>query len=284
MGQHLTLSLFAAGYFVVATGRGVCRIALKDKIIYDPAVLTEPGDVKNLLAKHEPDVIIHNAALSKPDECAANRDLCLKINVEATRYLLENAGGGHFIYISTDFVFGENGPHAEDAETAPLNFYGESKLLAEQLVKQSGKKFTIVRPVFIYGKVWEGIRPTFVHWVKNNVEQQKSIKVVSDQLRTPAYVEDICNGINEIVKREALGVYNLAGKDILSPYEMAMKTAEALQLNVSLINKVTAETFAEPVKRAKRSGLLIEKAQKDLGYSPVSFEDGVRLTFGLLKP
>ncbi len=163
----------------------------------------------------------------------------------------------------------------------PLNFYGQSKLLAEQLVNESRKKTTIVRPVFIYGKVWEGIRPGFLQWVKNNLEQGKSIKVVSDQWRTPTYVKNICNGVEKIISKQATGIYHLAGKDIVSPYEMAVKAAQALRLNDSLIEKVTAETFPEPVKRAKRSGLLIAKAQRDLGYEPVSLDEGIRLTFDL---
>jgi dTDP-4-dehydrorhamnose reductase len=242
--------------------------------------LTDKAAVEQMLLKHSFDVIIHNAALSKPDECENNKNECLNINVESTRYLLQ-AAGVHFIYISTDFIFGENGPHAEDAETGPLNFYGESKLRAERLVIETSDRYTIVRPVFIYGHAGEGMRPTFLHWVKTSLEQQKQIKVVSDQIRTPTFAEDICKGISTIIATEVTGVFNLAGKDILSPYDMAVKTAEILQLDSSLIHEVTAETFAEPVRRAKRSGLKIEKAQRQLNYSPVNFEEGVRLTFGI---
>lgn len=280
LGQHLTCYLKNAGYQVIATGKGPNRILKCNGIVYEEAELTNKNAVEQMLLKFSPDVIIHTAALSKPDECENDKNRCLDVNVEATRYLLD-AAKGHFIYISTDFIFGENGPHAEDAETGPLNFYGESKLLAEKLVTQSGKKYSVVRPVFIYGPAGQGMRPSFLHWVKNNLDQKKQIKVVSDQSRTPTFVEDICKGIETIITKEATGVFNLAGKDILSPYDMAVKTAQVLQLDSSLIEKVTAETFPEPVKRAKRSGLKIEKAERELGYEPVSFEEGVRLTFGV---
>jgi dTDP-4-dehydrorhamnose reductase len=128
------------------------------------------------------------------------------------------------------------------------------------------------------------MRPTFLHWVKSNLEQGKQIKVVGDQLRTPTYVTDICVGLLNIISLKAKGGFHLAGKDILSPYQMAITTAKLLQLDVSLIEQVTAETFAEPVARAKRSGLFITKAQNELGYNPVSFEDGVRLTFPGYSP
>ncbi|WP_018617019.1 SDR family oxidoreductase [Segetibacter koreensis] len=280
LGQHLTLSLQRAGCEVIATGRGESRIGRENKITYTAAELTNRNAVRTMLSNYKPDVIIHNAALSKPDECNSNRQLCRQVNVKATRFLLEN-DADHFIYISTDFVFGENGPHAEDEVTNPLNFYGESKLLAEQLVTESAIRATIVRPVFIYGQVWEGMRPGFLQWIKSSLEQKKVIKVVTDQLRTPTYAKDICGGIEKIITKQAEGIYHFAGKDVVSPYEMAVKTAEALQLDASLVEKVTAETFPEPVKRAKKSGLLIEKAKRELGYNPVSFDEGIKLTFGL---
>lgn len=278
LGQHLCIFLKSAGYEVIATGRGESMLLCSEEVQYVATELTNNEEVKSLVKKYKPDVIIHNAALSKPDECNANKDLCIKSNVESTRFLLRE-GAEHFIYISTDFIFGEDGPHSEDAQPAPLNFYGESKLAAEQLVKESGLKNIIVRPAFIYGKIWTGIKPTFLHWIKNSIEQQKIINVVSDQLRTPTLVTDICKGIEKIIVKEATGSMHLAGKDVISPYDMAMKTAKVLQLDASFINKVNSETFPEPVKRARRSGLKIDKATRELQYEPVSFEEGVKLTF-----
>ncbi len=279
LGQHLCLFLLDKGYDIIATGRGICRVPSKH-LLYRQCELTESKEIALLLNMHQPTVIIHTAAMSKPDECNADKALCIKANVEATKNLLL-CETSHFIYISTDFIFGENGPHAEDESPNPLNFYGESKWQAEQLVKQTNCKTTIVRPVLIYGEIWEGLKGNFLYWVKSSLEQDKPIKVVSDQLRTPTYVNDICKGLQTIIDKEATGAYHLAGKDIISPYEMAIATAKVLRLNAALIEKVTADTFPEPVKRAKRSGLKIDKARRELGYEPVSFEEGVRLTFGV---
>jgi dTDP-4-dehydrorhamnose reductase len=280
LGQHLGLHLAGKGFEVCATNRGVCKIPLRENIIYEEVELTKSETVSRLLDYHKPQVVIHTAAMSKPDECNEHKELCLASNVQATKNLLQFPVT-HFIYISTDFIFGENGPHGENEIPAPLNFYGESKLMAEGEVKNSGIPYSIVRPVFIYGKTWNGLRPTFLHWVKNNLEQGKSIKVVSDQSRTPTYVEDICNGIYSIIDKKATGDFHLAGKNILSPYEMAIATANTLGLDASLIQNVTSETFPEPVHRAKRSGLKIDKAIRELDYNPVSFEEGVRLTFSI---
>ena len=281
LGQHLTAFFAGKGFTVMGVSRGQRRIPEKINIIYQESELTSVSNLRNLFENFQPAVIIHTAAMSKPDECDALKEQCLLNNVKATGHLVQFAKElqAHFIQISTDFIFGENGPHAEEAIPNPLNFYGQSKLMAEELVMDSGLPFTIIRPVFIYGKLWEGMRPSFLHWVKQNLEQGKKIKVVTDQVRTPTYVEDICRGIETVVQKKITGKYHLAGKDSLSPYQMALTVAEVLRLNQSLIEPVTADTFPETVIRAKKSGLLIHKAQKELGYEPVSFKEGVRLTF-----
>jgi len=255
-------------------------VAANADYVYESIDLTDRVAIESILLKHQPDVIIHNAAMSKPDECNNDKEACIQHNVKATEYLLQYClPKSHFVYISTDFVFGEDGPHSEDDVKGPLNFYGESKLQAERLVEQRTGLNTIVRPVFIYGEVLTGMRPSFLHWVKNNLEQGKQIKVVSDQQRTPTYAMDICKGIATIIRQKESGSFHLAGKDIVSPYDMAITVATVLGLDKNLIENVTSTTFPEPVKRAKKSGLTIDKAQRILQYHPVSFEEGVKLTF-----
>ncbi|MFL9483824.1 SDR family oxidoreductase [Chitinophagaceae bacterium LWZ2-11] len=283
LGQHLTFSLSDISHEVTAVSKGSCRIEGKSGFLYKSLDLTDKTAVEELVAELKPQVIIHNAAMSKPDACNDDKDECLRQNVDTTSFLLHAAKeyASYFIYVSTDFIFGENGPHAETATPEPLNFYGESKLKAEQLVKQSGLKYAIMRPVFIYGPAWQGMRPTFLHWVQNSLAAGKKIKVVNDQWRTPTYVYDICNGIRKMIELQAEGYFHLAGKDILTPYQMAVSVAQILGLDASLIESVTSESFPEPVKRSKRSGLKIEKAREILGYEPVSFEEGVRESFKL---
>jgi dTDP-4-dehydrorhamnose reductase len=281
LGQHLTQYFAAKKLNVIAVGRGACRIENKNGFIYESIDLTDTYYVNKCLQTYKPDIVIHAAAMSKPDECDANKKECLLQNVDVTDSLIQAAANffPHFIYISTDFIFGENGPHSEDEIALPLNFYGETKLKAERIVRKSGLLCSIVRPVFIYGKLYAGMRPSFLHWVKNNLEQNKPIKVVSDQQRTPTYAIDICKGIESIICKRVPGDFNLAGKDIISPYQMAITVARVLHLNELLIENVTSATFPEVVVRAKQSGLKIDKAVKELNYHPVSFEEGVMLSF-----
>ncbi|MFP5040136.1 SDR family oxidoreductase [Parasediminibacterium sp. JCM 36343] len=281
LGQHLTDYFAQKGLSVSAISRGQNQNNLTEKLNFLSLDLTHKEAVIAAIATIKPDVIVHNAAMSKPDDCHNNQALCIEQNLMATSYLLEAAEATrpYFLYVSTDFIYGEDGPHSEDAVPNPLNFYGESKLMAEELVKKSGLLYGIMRPVFIYGPSYGTMKPTFLHWVKNNLAQQKQIKVVTDQQRTPTYVYDICKGVYAMIMQKINTDINLAGKDILSPYEMAIMVAETLQLDKNLIEPVTSDTFPEIVKRAKRSGLTIGKARELLGYEPISFEEGVKITF-----
>ncbi len=284
LGQHLSIYMHNNKYEVYAVSRGENKIP-DAKISYFNLELTNKELVIAMITTIRPDVIIHTAAMSKPDECHLNRETCLLNNVTVTEYLLEAAKqvSARFIYISTDFVFGEGGPHSELSVPDPLNFYGESKLMAENLVKNSGLHQNIVRPVFIYGALWEGLRPSFIHWVKKKLESKQSIKVVIDQHRTPTFVLDICKGIDLLIQNNTHESFHFAGSEMISPYDMAITVARIAKLDRSLIEPVTADLFPEMVRRAKKSGLLIDKAINLLGYQPHKFEDGVKLSFAI-KP
>jgi dTDP-4-dehydrorhamnose reductase len=282
LGQHLCMYMHNNKYDVCAVSRGINKLS-DPGITYLSLELTDKQSVLSSVVAFDPDVIIHTAAMSKPDECHLNRALCVLNNVTATEFLLEAAKlvSARFIYVSTDFVFGEGGPHAETASPEPLNFYGETKLRAENLVKASGLHQNIVRPVFIYGAQWVGMRPSFIQWVKQQLEAKKNIKVVTDQRRTPTFVGDICKGIDLLLQINIHETFHFAGSEIITPYDMALTVARVTGLNEKLIEPVTADVFPEMVRRAKDSGLLIERAVEMLGYQPHLFEIGVKLSFGL---
>ena len=286
LGSHLAHFFSQKNTEIFTTGRGPCRDnKITGKVEYVDTELTNKENVYHLIQKILPDVIIHNAAMSKPNECHFNNDACLKINVGATKYLLEAAEllapdkKIHFIFLSTDYVFGENGPHAEEDIPHPLNFYGESKLMAEKIVCNASIPCSIVRPVFIYGPVWEGTRSGFIQWIKDSLEKKQTIQVVSDEKRTPTYVGDICNGIKAIIDKSKTGIFHFAGKEILSPAEMAIATAQLLGFDESLLDIVKGTDLQQPVVRARKSGLTFARAAKELGYQPVSFAEGLRQSF-----
>ncbi len=282
IGQHLIRQLVEEGKFTIhATGKGISRLpyGTGNGVTYHAVDLTDFKKAQALVEKISPHIIIHTAAMSQPNDCAADKTACWKTNVGATRVLVKGAqkAKSYFIYVSTDFVFdGTEGPYDEHASPNPINDYGESKLLAEEIVEMSGLHWAIVRTVLVYGDKVPGGRANFVLWVKEKLEADEAIKVVNDQQRTPTFVEDVAKGIVLIVMKHAKGIYHISGKDMCTPYQLAIMIAQFMNKDTALITPVTAATFKEPAKRPLKTGFIITKAVKELGYVPVKLEEGIR--------
>ncbi|MBY0479224.1 MAG: NAD(P)-dependent oxidoreductase [Chitinophagaceae bacterium] len=287
LGQHLIRQLVEEGKFVIhATGKGPSRLPYGqgNGVTYHELDITDFKRSQSLVEKLSPHIIIHAAAITQPNECATDKTNCWKTNVGATRTLIKAAQKtkSYFIYLSTDFVFdGTDGPYDEHAAPNPVNDYGESKLLGEEIVEMSGLHWAIVRTVLVYGGKVPGGRPNFIQWVKDKLTAGEKIKVVNDQFRTPTYVEDLAKGIILVLLKHAKGIYHISGKEMCTPYQLALLVANVLKADDSLIEQVTAETFKEPAKRPAKTGFIITKAVKELGYVPVKLEDGVKRVLGL---
>jgi len=285
LGQHLCHFLSKHTRFdVIAVSKSERRIPASIPCRFFQVDLTDAAATTTLLQTVQPNIIVHTAAMSQPNECHNNPMECLRQNTFTVRQLLTQfealpIAHKQFIFTSTDFIFGEGGPHHEFDTPQPLNVYGQSKLLAEYFVQAATIPTAIVRPVFMYGPVWQGLRPSFVQWVATQLLANKPIKVVTDQLRTPTYVNDVCWAIQEIITTERTGVYHTAGGAIVSPYDIAVTTAEVLQLDATKIIPVTDNEFPEVVLRPKKSGLHIQKTIDTLGYHPTPLKQGILNTF-----
>jgi dTDP-4-dehydrorhamnose reductase len=283
LGQELINLLLEKDFEVIATSKGSSRLRIKAirNLSYKDLDIIDGLASNKILAECKPDVIIHAAAMTQVDQCELNKIDCYNINVTATRFLIEAAKeiNAKFIYISTDFIFdGLSGPYKEDDEPKPLNYYGSTKLSAETEVMESGLEWTIVRTVLVIGNA-EATRSNIISWVKEKLERGEKIKVVDDQFRTPTYTEDLAKGIILVVEKNARGIFHISGKDLLTPYQIAIKTAEHFRLDSSLIEKADATSFSQPALRPPRTGFHIDKARKELGYEPLSFEEGLKKFF-----
>lgn len=283
LGQYLCARLLSETHQVIATGKGQNRLPFQfgPNFTYVTLDFTDKDQVNEILDYHEPDIIIHAGAMTQADECELEPEKAYKVNVEGTRYLLAKAvkRAVYFIYLSTDFIFsGDKGMYEEEDIPGPVNFYGKTKLQAEALVKNYPFDWAIVRTVLVYGKPLAG-RNNILTVVKNKLESGEIYKVVSDQVRTPTYVEDLANGIVRIISKKASGIYHISGEEQLTPYDMAVKTADFLGLDRTLLVNVNASTFSQPAQRPLLTGFTIEKAKSELGYQPLSFNEGLRKTF-----
>lgn len=285
VGYWLSRSLSESDHHTLATGRGDFRLdnnLLHDRFSYTSMDLTNPRNIMETVVSFGPDIIIHGAAMTQVDECETNQDAAFAINVDGTALMIAAAKqtNAYFCYLSTDFVFsGNEGPYRETDTRDPVNFYGKTKKLAEDLVQESGLKWSIARTILLYGKADQIKRTNFIYWVKENLEQGRQIQVVNDQIRTPTFLPDFCQGIMQLVTQQQEGIFHISGEDILTPYQMAVIVATHLGLDHHLLKPVDASTFTQPGKRPLRTGFVVDKAKKTWGYRPTPFLKSLSLIF-----
>ncbi|OWP62672.1 NAD(P)-dependent oxidoreductase [Hymenobacter amundsenii] len=266
---------------LVATSRGPNKLAtLHPHVRFVPLDVTDAGQVQRVIGQEQPAHLIHTAALTNVDECELNRADCWSQNVTAVQHLVAACEQHqvHLLHLSTDFVFsGDAGPLAEEAAPGPVNFYGESKLAAEQLVRQCRTPWAILRTVLVYGVAHDYGRTNIVLWVRDSLRAGQAIKVVDDQWRTPTLAEDLAQGCWLAACHHATGIYHLSGAELRTPYQMALQVADYYGLDAALITRVNAATFSQPAQRPLRTGFIIDKAERELGYRPHSFAEGIAL-------
>jgi dTDP-4-dehydrorhamnose reductase len=282
LGQKLVEQLVQQGNFeVIATGRGACRLT-GSGYSYQTLDIENEQEVESTLVLLNPEVIIHGAAMTHVDECEKHQEACYRANVLATKYLIAAAEKiqSHFIFVSTDFIFsgldGQN-PYTEEALADPVNYYGQTKLDGEELLQRSSLKWAIARTVLVYGLANDLSRSNIILWVKSSLEAGKQIQVVDDQVRTPTLAEDLAAGCILMAEQGATGIFNISGSELLTPYQMAMETADYFGLDKSLINQTDSTLFTQPAKRPMKTGFVIEKAKNQLGYRPKTFREGISI-------
>lgn len=288
LGQKL-VSLISSNseHQLIATGKGGNRNPKPHHTYrYELLDITDGEQVMLVIGEQKPDVVIHTAAMTNVDQSEEEQELCLKLNVQAVQNIVDACvqSNAFLIHLSTDFIFdGTQGPYDEQGITNPISFYGESKLKAEEVIQRSNIDHAIIRTVLVYGIAHDMSRSNIVLWVKKNLEEKKEIFVVNDQWRTPTLAEDLAIGCLLIAQKKAKGIFNISGDELLTPYEMAIRTADFFDLDKSYIIETDGSRFQQKAKRPPKTGFIIEKAKKTLGYKPRSFEEGIAILVKQLK-
>ena len=282
LGQKLVhLILDHSNHILLATSKGENRLNSRSDFDYRSLDITDRNGVDSIVSEFEPDVLINSAAMTNVDACESNKENCIALNVEGVKNLVaacENHNT-HLIHVSTDFVFdGKAGPYSENDRPNPLSFYGQSKYDSELIVSNSSlSKWSIARTIIIYGIVENMSKSNIVLWAKSALESGSELKIVDDQFRSPTFAEDLAKGCLLIAEKEKNGIYHLSGKESMSILELVYRVADFYGLDKSTISPVKSESLNQAAKRPPVTGFVLDKANKELGYFPLSFNEGLKL-------
>ncbi len=218
------------------------------------------------IATFNPEVILHCGALTYVDYCEDHVEESYEKTVQSTINLVKLAKQyqSKFIYISTDYVFdGQKGMYSEEDTINPLSVYGEHKYQGEEVVKNSGLDYLIVRVAKVFGH--ESRQKNFVARLAKTIEDtgQLSWKAFTDQETTAVDAWDIAKAIYLLLVCNKSGYYHLGYGQMLSAYDITMKVAQhypEAQINV---DKITKEDFKQAADRPALGGLSNKKFLKE---------------------
>ena len=241
--------------------------------------MVDADTTDSLLKDFQPEVIINASALSVVDYCEQHPEEAYALNVSVVKHLAEysQASSCRLIHLSTDFVFDGTAsePYKETDSPNPVNYYGKTKRWSEEAIEQTCTNYAIARVEVVYGKPFPGQHGNIVHLVKSRLENGQGIRVVSDQFRSPTWVEDIARAIESLLSEKHQGIYHICGRETLSVADIAYRTAKYFGLDTSLIQTVTTEEMNEATPRPLFSPMSTEKAFREFGYQPSKLEDGL---------
>lgn len=293
LGQKLVYALLKRNDVqCIATARGENRLIKKDGYIFESLNIENKQEVEKIFLKYKPDAIINTAAMTNVDACETKREDCWKANVVAVQNICDTICNlqstiynPHLVHLSTDFIFdGQKGSEYVETDIPnPLSYYALSKYEGEKIIQQSKIKWAVARTIIVYGVVDNMSRSNIVLWAKDALTKGQKINVVDDQFRSPTLAEDLADGCILIADKGATGIYNLSGKNTMSVLELVYRVADFWKLDKSLVNPIKSDSLNQAAKRPPRTGFVIDKAIKDLGYNPHSFEEGLRIVDEQIK-
>ena len=279
---------------------GLCFIdQLKDtrhNVIYasrQDVDVTDCEQLKNLIFKTEPDVVINATGYTAVDRAEQEIQEADSVNHVSVKNIAEMCVSLDcwFIHFSTDYVFdgNHNLPYNESDKTNPQGVYGTTKLNGEMAVKSSGCKYIIIRTAWVFSEYGQNFLKTMLHLATKTAE----LRVVSDQIGNPTYAHDIARGVVSLLPRlninaNIIGTYHLTGDTTRSWAAFAEDIFnEAMKLSIieakPNICHIKTEQFPAVAKRPANSVLDSTKFKDRFSLNSLSYTDGLRSSLLALK-
>lgn len=223
--------------------------------------ITNQKQVEKIILNYKPDIIFHCAAYTAVDKAEEDKENCYNINVNGTKNIVSVAEkiNAKVVYISTDYVFDgtKEGIYEIDDKTNPINYYGYTKLMGEEVVKKL-KDYLIVRISWVFGINGKN----FVKTMLNLADTKDEISVVSDQIGSPTYTKDLSKLLLDMIENNKKGLFFATNEDFCSWYEFAEYIFKINNINIKL-NKVLTKDYKTLAKRPLNSKLSKNKLDEE---------------------
>lgn len=255
--------------------------------------LSSPDQLRRTIRETRPDVVINAAAYTAVDRAETDLAACFQINTIAPAAIAEEAQrlNALLIHYSTDYVFDgrKTSSYVEDDAPNPLNAYGRSKLEGDQAVVAAGGRHIILRVAWVYSATGKNFAKTILRLAAERDE----LRIVSDQHGTPTSADHIAAATASIVDQivnsrrpetsHPNGVYHLAPKGVTSWHgfaseliSVAQQCGITMRTEINRIAPIAAKEYPTPAQRPSNSMLETAKLQREFGFNPPDWREGLR--------
>lgn len=240
----------------------------------DTLDITNAQMVNNFVKKNNIDLIINCAAYTAVDNAEKDNILAKKINTNGPKNLART--GAKIIHISTDYVFDGHSyiPYTPDMKANPKSVYGQTKHDGEIAVIKNSKNYVILRTAWLYSIYGNN----FVKTMRRLGGEHKSINVVSDQIGTPTFANDLAYAIIKIIPQmspEKSGIYHYTNMGVCSWYDFAIEIMELSGLNCH-VNPIKSSQYPTLATRPYYSVLDKEKTKEVFNIEIPHWKDGLK--------
>ena len=234
--------------------------------------LTDEEKTRKIITEEGIDAIIHCAAWTAVDaaEESENQAIVEKINGEVPGVLarIMKERDGKMLYLSTDYVFSGEGTEPwspDETNFSPINFYGKTKLMGEEKIREVLEKYFIVRIAWVFGLNGKNFIKTMLKVGKSHEE----VRVVNDQIGNPTYTLDLAELLVDMICTEKYGNYHATNEgDYISWYDFTKEIYRQAGLKTKVIPVSTEEYGLSKAKRPKNSRLDKKKLRQQ-GFVPL---------------
>jgi dTDP-4-dehydrorhamnose reductase len=240
--------------------------------------------VEKIFQKHRPDYLINCAAYTAVDKAESEKELANEINGTAVGYLalISRQYQTKFIHVSTDYVFkGDHSmPIKETDDVNPVNAYGASKLLGEQLAIQNNAESIIIRTSWVYSFYGKNFVKTMIRLMN----EKKSIGVVDDQYGSPTYAADLAEAIMKIISSGKWpgGIYNFSNEGTINWFDFADEIRRLINSSC-IIHPLTTEQYPTPARRPHYSVLDKTKIRQTFSIQLKDWKESLRACINKLQ-
>ena len=264
LGQYVIEEAARRGHPVLATHRGPAPS--RPSASWIPLDLRDREEVREVVRKASPALIVNAAALTDVDGCEDRPEEAQVVNALAPAVLAAEAksAGARFVHVSTDYVFDGTGPASESTEPNPLSVYGRTKLDGDRRVLQVAPDALVLRVSAVFGWNRVSSKPNSVTRILQGVEAGEEVRLFQDQRLTPTYAKTAAQAALDLVDRGARGVFHVASRDCVSRLEMGQAVVEAFGIPGAKLVPVSMRSIALRAPRPPAPCLVVKKVEETL--------------------